>query len=574
MTRDGARCSSWIILLISLLFSTSCGKTWPKNLDELGSWPLPPSEAKALRALVAASKLPPKQFLLWSQTIRPDGGQGARIHEGHVREVYLANASLRSLAAVEGLGQLRTLNVEDNALTSLRGVKGLRRLVDLRVGGNPIRQGERLDALVALRHLDLTGTRLESLEALGKIPPKVTIFLTGKLPKLRVEAGAGPAGLSLGKAIPSDDLRGLGSLQKLIYLHIYKEKLPLAPLCQARNLHTLKISHGHVTSLKGLAGCTRLKALDLTFNNQQQLATLPPLPALETLEIFGGRMTNLALPHLPALKKLTIHSVGSTGSSALSSLAGLSGAKLPRLRTLRILRGSFTSLDVQGRFPELRELSILESQVRTLRGLIAFPRLVSLTVRNCALERLGGEIAARHLPSKAEAPPKKLARRRTPRARGSGATATSRPASRPSATFPYLRTIDASRNAIRSLAGLARVSPTLRKLLVARNKLVSLRGLEGAKSLRFLEIQRNKIKSLLPLAKIPLVTLHGWKNQITSAAPVVVKSKRIPSLTVLDLRDNPLTDLPESERYYRSGWSGGIRSSSRYGGGGGYSSGK
>jgi Leucine-rich repeat (LRR) protein len=585
------RSSSRYLLSVALcLCISSCDKTWPKNVDELGGdWPIPASEVRALEALARASKLGPKRFQIWNEDQDTGRGRGATIRAGHVSKLYLPDSGLRSLSAVSGLPHLVAINVNRNQLTALEGVAKLSQLLYLRAGRNPIARVDRLDQLVNLTVLNLSETRLKSLEQLGKIPAKATIFLGGKLPKLTVEAGAGPAGLTLYSPTSPLDTSGLRSQKKLVYLRVQKPSAPLnlEDVCANKALRVLKIYGSPRVSLAGLAGCSALKELELIFCKKLDVATLPSLPALERLELLGSRMGNLPLPHLPALQQLSIN----VRQPGLTSLAGLDGAKLPKLRSLRIMRGDFPSLDLRGRFEAMRELKISHAKISSLRGLIAFPRLTTLTIFSTNLASLGSELAettqASGRPAEAPGPNverttqrrKAIKTTKTTKTPKGERTSTKAPrtvaTSRPARLFAYLHTIRATKSKIARLNGLAAIAPALRKLVLAKNALTTLRGLEGAKKLRFLEVQRNRITTLAALHGLALYSLQAYGNRLTSAAPVVVKGKRTSSLTYLDLRENPLRDLPSSQRYYNQSSGRSIRGSSRYGsGGGGYRSGK
>lgn len=574
-TRSSAAMVAVHLLPIALGLSiVGCSKSWPKNVEELsGAWPIPAAEARALKALAKASKLDPQQFHLWNDGQQLTARRGARIRAGHVSELHLPDSGLRSLAAVAKLPELTQINVNRNPLSALEGIAKLSQLRYLRAGRNPIIRVDRLDALVKLLVLDLTETRLESLDRLGKIPVKLTIFLGGKLPKLNVEAGAGPAGLILYSPASPLDTSGLRTQKKLIYLRVQKPPGPLHldDLCATKALQELKMSDTAQVSLAGLAGCSALKKLELSSCEKLDLATLPSLPALEHLELFNSKMGNLPLPLLPALKKLTVRA-----PRKLTSLAGLDGANLPKLRSVWLGRGQFPSLDVRGSFKAMRELVIDHGELSSLRGLIAFPRLTTLDVSYSKVASLGRELAeapANSAPAEAPAPSAEGTRsKKSPskKKRAIAAEATSRPAP----VCAYLHTIRAQHNKIASVVGLSTVAPALRQLTIDYNALTTLRGLEGAKKLRFLDVSHNRLTTLAALQGVALLSLQAYLNKLTSAAPVVVKGKRLGSLTYLDLRNNPLRDLPVSQRYYNQSAGQSMRSSTRYQSGGGYRSGK
>lgn len=554
-----------------------CSKReWPRDLSQLDhGWPIPAAEGAALRALVAASTLKPADFRIWRRDANPAlrGGSGAIVDHGHVVGITLAKTGLKRLDPVASLDQLEELYLEGNQLTALRGVGKLKKLRRLDVSRNPLQRSDDLRGLKSLRFLTLIDTGLPSLERLGRLPARCGLGLGGKLPKLRVVAGGGPRHLAFYDvaALPAScDLSSFTALRG-IRLHKPRSTLSLTTLCRAPQLRELDLYKPQHRDLAGLAGCKRLEKLQLIFAEKLELATLPSLPKLKRLEVLESPVGEVALPALPALEELRL----GMRNSYLRSLAGLRGERLPALRRLTLRRTLLERLDMRGRFPALRELTISYGPLRTLRGLgRAFPALERLKVEHTKLAQLGGELAQPlRSPGPAEAPAK-------PRRRTKPTKLTSQPTSHPTGMLTKLTSIDAEQNAIASLVGLAAAAPALRTLKLSRNRLTTLRGLEGAKALRRLEVKYNRLTSLAALRGLPIVHVDAFTNKLESAAPLVVAGRGVhESVMFYDLRANPLKDIAKSMHYYsrygrRRSSSGGYRGSSRYSGGGGYRSGK
>jgi Leucine-rich repeat (LRR) protein len=137
-------------------------------------------------------------------------------------------------------------------------------------------------------------------------------------------------------------------------------------------------------------------------------------------------------------------------------------------------------------------------------------------------------------------------------------------------TFPTLRRIDLSRNALTSFYGIAKAAPAieelclrdnslsdfslldqmpaLRRLDLRANRLVSqertLCNLKGAPSLEHLTLDHNLIDALDELPPLPSLRILSLRGNAIEALPGSL-ARAFPRLVVLDVRQNPVRHLSD-----------------------------
>ncbi len=570
--------------VVACLFLVSCSKTWPETVADLDdTWPLPETEAEALRSLVGSSMLSPKRFAIWKERKEIDSAleNGAVIRKGHVVELIFKSSSLKTLAPVAALPHLVSLKVSHNALSALEGIAKLTRLQTIEAWDNPIVRVAPLAALTSLKSLILADTQLDSVASLGDLPMGLTLTVGGKALRHIAAKSSQASGVTVLNIYRSPNLRRLAGIEthlKLTSLTLFKATglMNLAGLAATKHLRQLDLGSLALPLLSDLAGCNSLKKLKISYCKTLKLSSLPSLPALEDLEVREVAPGVFGLPRLPSLKRLNVIGM------SITSLSGFAGENLSNLQRVFFGWTKLSHLDARGSFAKVRYLEIKNSELTSLRGLGAFPNLETLKIDHSKISSLGHELAAPFVAGPAEAEPasssaKRVASRSTKRVASRSTTSfASGPASRNSVRkLAHLHTIWIQHSEVVTLKGLSEAVPNLARLNVEHNHLASLMGLEGAKKLRNVDASFNALTTLASLRGLSLSSFHAYKNRLESAAPVVVKGQALKGLVYYDLRKNPLKDLPESDRLYdaeasvRSGSPG-----SRYSGGGGYHSGK
>jgi hypothetical protein len=247
------------------------------------------------------------------------------------------------LGTFQEQAHLETLDLSDNLLTEVSpgGLSGLHRLV----------------------HLDLSDNQLESLapRLFLALPALLRLSLAGNpLGALPVPSLSLPPGL-LSLDLAACSLRGLDELPALPALRrLQLAGNPLGPALPSRSLaHLPRLQHLGLanTSLsaqpeRALAGLLHLTELDLGSNLFPSLGpgALPPLPALQTLQLSGcPSLTLLHTAALPRLQRLA--------AAHCPRLVTWSTEPLPALGSLD-LRGSAPALPSPALLPALASVHL------------------------------------------------------------------------------------------------------------------------------------------------------------------------------------------------------------------------
>jgi hypothetical protein len=149
-------------------------------------------------------------------------------------DLVLPHGRIASLAGLEKLPQLTTLNLTDNRLQSLAGLEKLPQLATLDLSSNSLQSLAGLEKLPQLATLTLRDNSLQSLAGLEKLPQLATLTLT------------------------DNSLQSVAGLEKL------------------ENLENLYLSNCQIKSLKPIARLKKLKTLDLAGTKIASLEGLPP----------------------------------------------------------------------------------------------------------------------------------------------------------------------------------------------------------------------------------------------------------------------------------------------------------
>lgn len=214
--------------------------------------------------------------------------------------------------------------------------------------------------------------------------------------------------LVLGVGTDPPDLQPVGRLADLVTLEVWEaQEVPsLVPLQRLTRLERLVLLDGQaVSSLDPLAGLPRLRSLSLTaLTEASRLGQLPSgeeaarrlgldtaprrhvdglaaLGGLRRLSLYGaGGVGELgALERLPALETLELYGGIFVSGRGLTETPPL--AELTALRRLVLAGGTMTDLRFLRRQRELRELLLFRpGQLSTLQGAAHLPRLTDLRI--------------------------------------------------------------------------------------------------------------------------------------------------------------------------------------------------
>jgi nucleoside phosphorylase len=181
---------------------------------------------------------------------------------------------------------------------------------------------ERLDGIEALgigSTLDLSGTRIASLEPLSKCPKISTLVIEDVVPERPTERGGSEAPQSL-------DISAVASLPELRSLSLASSVIrDFAPLAEARSLRDLAIDNTSLTSLSSLTTLDQLESLRLTrLRGPFDVSGIGNLRSLKQLDLSGTDVRDLGpLAELKELQELRLGGVPADDFSALGSLRSL-----------------------------------------------------------------------------------------------------------------------------------------------------------------------------------------------------------------------------------------------------------
>ena len=245
----------------------------------------------------------------------------------HLRRLLLRAVELNDVRFVEGLRDLRELNLSKNSqladlsplsrLTELRrlhatcasgnidALSGLIHLRELRLAG-PVKSLEPLSALTALEHLEVKEAQLVDLRGLENL---------SDLRKLEVASET------------LEDVSVLTRLTRLEELSLRATKAKdFSPLGALTALEELALTFSSVATLEWARSLKKLKHLDVSFTGVTDLSPLADCPRLAHIDAFREKATMLgvgALKGLEGLKHLELN----TRKASSKELAALKKAR-------------------------------------------------------------------------------------------------------------------------------------------------------------------------------------------------------------------------------------------------------
>ena len=228
--------------------------------------------------------------LSFNQLVDIDGAALAPLT--NLRALILYNNRIASLKGVARLGQsLQTLQCQSNSLTSLAGVEHLRKLTSLNVTGNPLGDCKLVGRCTSLVRLDVSRCGLRKLEGFATL-------------HALEELNAG------GNALTE-----------------------ISSIAKCAKLQELDVSYNHLTStaLKDLKALGRLDVLNLEGNALTDLDSMPRMEELTELNVARNALRRLPDTFAGKCPELQILDLGEcalegdvgTVASALAGLAGL-----------------------------------------------------------------------------------------------------------------------------------------------------------------------------------------------------------------------------------------------------------
>ena len=428
----------------------------------------------------------------------------------------LLDVSFGSVADLAPLGSLESLTrlwLRHNAIADVSALESIESLTSLDLGGNSIQDVSALGSLESLRSLYLHANAITDVSALGSLESLTELHLSSN-------------------AIT--DVSALGSLESLTWLWLNNNAITdVSALGSLESLTTLVLDSNSIQEVSALGSLESLTGLWLHNNTITDVSALGSLESLTELWLSNNTIRDVsALGSLESLTELRLRSNLITDVSALGSLESLTRIDLSYNTITDVGPLAGNSGLGEGDRLDLRFNSLSAKSLET-----DIPRLLQrgVDVLFDDLVRDGAQLFATIAdPALAEAVVTALISLQVhfddPFRAITAVTLDD---------LGKLPFIDASSRGIEDLEGIE-LATSLRHLDLRRNSLSTLAPLAGLTSLRRLYLGGNDISDIGPLAGLDLTVLSLDENAIEDFAPLADMT----SLGSLALDGNSISDLP------------------------------
>jgi uncharacterized repeat protein (TIGR02543 family) len=293
-----------------------------------------------------------------------------------LEELYLRENSIEDISSLINLGNLKIIDLRENIITDISPLKNINTLKELNLRDNNIKDISPLSELKELEYLNLHSNReIESIEPISGLINLKTLILRNvnirnevlilenlkNLEKLNIrncdigEDISFISGLIKLKELnlryndDVEDISPLSGLKNLEYLNIYSNKYiesiqPISNLTNLKilimqnlyrindiellgnliNLEILDMHDCRISDISFIGKLTKLKELNLIYNNIENLSPLINLENLEILNLSSTPITDISpLKNIDTLKELNLRDNNIKDISPLSELKEL-----------------------------------------------------------------------------------------------------------------------------------------------------------------------------------------------------------------------------------------------------------
>jgi Leucine-rich repeat (LRR) protein len=187
--------------------------------------------------------------------------------------------SFESLAGIQNLTGLTSLQLHNRSITDISGLSGLTKLTFLSLHTNYIKDISALKELTNLTTLLIAENPISDISALSGLTKLVMLGMHSHLTFPRLAQG----GPQVGSVTDISPLSGLTNLKNLIiHTHLISD---IGPLKGLTNLTNLRINNNSITDISPLSNLKQLQYLDLSYNSVTDLSPLRELTQLRTVDL-------------------------------------------------------------------------------------------------------------------------------------------------------------------------------------------------------------------------------------------------------------------------------------------------
>ncbi len=193
---------------------------------------------------------------------------------------------IEDISSLEGLENLRILNLKNHAVTDIRVISSMKSLENLDLCGNQIQDLSPVKSLKYLEDLDLTHTGIQGkdLECLSKLKKLRTLILDlNEIDNLEALRDLNLNWLSANKN-KITDVTPLVSLDKCSYLHLIDNQITdIKPLSELKGLENLDLTLNKIIDISPLC---KLRNISYLYLNNNQITVLPDFSKMVSLRVL------------------------------------------------------------------------------------------------------------------------------------------------------------------------------------------------------------------------------------------------------------------------------------------------
>lgn len=205
-----------------------------------------------------------------------------------ITEIYNIQSKVDDISVLEGLKELKYLDLSDTNIRNIRPLKNLILLEDLILTGTNVNDISSISSLIHLKNLDLSDTKISEINSLTKLVNITT--------------------LNLSKTYIRDctSLRNFKNLETLNVLNLTIKNFGF--LSNLKSIKHLNLSGTKILNLKEPLSVNKsLIDLNISYTNIQDISILENFPKLRFLDISGNDIKNsIELKKFKHLEKLIV----------------------------------------------------------------------------------------------------------------------------------------------------------------------------------------------------------------------------------------------------------------------------